>query len=150
MTDATQQLELVPDAMVGLILAPDFLVKRIVGTISVAPQSASTSAAVYGFAIFRSVHNDVGARETDIDPLSTDVDSGSRDILWQKQERPNFGAQLTATALDLSVSIELDLRGRPTLRKLNKQNGIQLAHAASADDRLEFTIRLRILGALSI
>ncbi len=85
MVASNQFIELVPDAMAGLTLAPDFLVKRLVGSFTFTPQSAATATSTVGLAIFRSVHNAAGGRETDINPLDTDVDAGSSDILWQKQ-----------------------------------------------------------------
>ncbi len=149
LTDATGIVELVPDGMSGGIIAADFVLKRIVGILSIFPQAASTVSGNVGFAIVRSVHGETGTPQTSVDPLSTDVDAGSQDILWQKQLLPNFGGQLTATALDFAIQIEIDIRGRPTLRKLDKRHGIQLVHAAEADNLLRFTMKLRILTALS-
>ncbi len=149
MTTATVFAELVPDAMSGLTLAPDFLIKRIVGSFMIRPQSGSSGSSQIGLAIFRSVHDQNGSRQTSLDPLSTDVDSGSLDILWQKQFQPDFGGPLDATALDLAVNIEIDLKTRGSLRKLNKQHGLTLAHQANVASRLEITFRLRILSALS-
>ncbi len=150
LTVATQYVELVPDAMAGLTLAPDFLLKRIVGSIMVTPQSAATATSTMGLQIFRSVHGVTGVRETVIAPLSTDVDAGSQDILWQRQLQPQFGGALDATGLDLSFEITLDLHARSSLRRLDKRHGIFLAHSAETAARLEITFRLRILGALSI
>ncbi len=143
-------VELVPDGMGGSVVAADFLLKRIVGSFTLTPQSAATASANIGLAIFRSVHAPDGSRSTSVDPLSTDVDVGSQDILWQKQFKPNFGAQLDATALDLAVNIELDLKGRPTLRKLDKRNGITLVFRADVTARLQISFRLRILSALKL
>ncbi len=150
LTNAAQAIELVPDAMAGLVLAPDFLVKRIAGILSLGPQSAATASVVLGLAIIRSVHGADGAVETIVDPLSTDVDSGSQDILWQQQLQPDYGGALDATGLDFQMNISIDLRGRPTLRKLDKRHGIQLVHRAETSGRVQLTMRLRILGALSI
>ncbi len=149
MTAATQFVELVPDAMGGIVLAPDFLVKRIVGTLQISPQAASTTSAVVGLCIYRSLHTDTGSRAISLDPLSTDVDSGSQDILWQWQGKPEFGAALDATALDLAFNVKLDLKSRSSLRKLDKRHGIQMAHSVDTDARLQLSFRLRILGALS-
>ncbi len=149
MTAARQFVELVPDAMVGLVLAPDFLIKRIVGTFTISPQSAATATATVGLMIFRSLHNEVGARLTTPDPLSTDVDSGSEDILWQKQFQPEYGAGLDATGLDLAFNLEIDLKTRGSLRKLDKRHGIFLVHSAESDSRVQLTFKLRILSALA-
>ncbi len=150
LTAATLLTELVPDAMSGLTLAPDFLIKRIVGTLNVTPQSAATATSTIGFAIFRSQHGADGANLTVFNPLDVDVDSGSQDILWQWQGQPNYGAALDATALDLSFEIALDLRAKASLRKLDKRHGIQLAFRAETAARVQFTHRLRILGALAL
>ncbi len=147
-TAASQFVELVPDAMSGLVLAPDFLVKRIVGTFNITPQSAATATSTIGLAIFRSVHNPDGSRAINVNPVDTDVDSGSQDILWQWQGQPVYGAQLDATALDLSMEIAIDLRAKGSLRKLDKRHGIQLAFRAETTGRVQFTHRLRILSAL--
>ncbi len=148
-TAASQFVELVPDAMAGLVLAPDFLVKRIVGLLTVTPQSAATATSTLGLAIFRSLHNEAGTRLTDVNPLSTDIDAGSQDILWQKQLQPDFGAALDATALDLAFNMELDLKAKGSLRKLDKRHGIFLVHRAETTARLQFTFKLRILSGLS-
>ncbi len=108
-TAATQLVELVPDAMAGLVLAPDFLIKRIVGSLNITPQSAATATSTIGLAIFRSLHGADGANLTVFNPLDVDVDSGSQDILWQWQGQPDYGAALDATALDLSFNLSLDL-----------------------------------------
>ncbi len=150
MTAATQTIELVPDAMSGLTLAPDFLVKRIVGSFTIGPQAASTASSVVGLAIVRSTHSVAGAVETIVDPLGTDVDMGSKDILWQKQWQPNFGAPLDATALDLAMTIDIDLKSRTSLRRLDKRHGIQLVHRVDTDARLQLSFKLRVLGALAI
>ncbi len=148
MTNANQFIELVPDAMAGLVLAPDFLVKRIVGTMTFTPQSAATAISTVGLAIFRSVHDATGARETDISPLDTDVDVGSTDILWQKQFQPVYGGSLDAIGLDLSFELLLDLKTRGSFRKLDKRHGIQLVHRAEMTARVQFTFKLRILAGL--
>ncbi len=148
-TAANQFIELVPDAMVGLVLAPDFLVKRIVGTFTLTPESSATATSTVGLAIFRGVHGVAGALETIINPLSADVDAGSQDILWQWQGQPQYGAKLDATALDLSFEVAIDLRAKGSLRKLDKRHSIQLAFRAETTARVQFTHRLRILGALS-
>ncbi len=149
MTPARQFIELVPDAMVGLVLAPDFLVKRIVGLFTLTPQSAATATSTVGLMIFRSLHNEVGARLTTPDPLSTDVDSGSEDILWQKQFQPDYGAALDAMGLDLAMNLEIDLKARGSLRRLDKRHGIFLVHSAETTARVQFTFKLRILSALA-
>ncbi len=149
-TAADQFIELVPDAMAGLVLAPDFLVKRIVGTLTFTPQSAATATTTIGMAIIRSTHSATGAVETAFNPLNTDVDVGSQDILWQEQFQPEYGGPLDATGLDLSFVMRIDLKGRPTLRKLDKRHGVQLIHRAETTARVEFTFKLRILGALVI
>ncbi len=148
--DSNLFVELVPDAMAGLTLAPDFLVKRIVGTLNVSPQSAATATSTIAFAIFRGVHGAGGTLETSLNPLSADVDAGSQDILWQWQGQPDYGAALDATGLDLSFEIAIDLRAKASLRKLDKRHSIQLAFRAETTARVQFTHRLRILGALSI
>ncbi len=148
LTTTTSFSELVPDAMSGLTLAPDFLIKRIVGSFMFRPQAASTGSTQVGMLIFRSLHNASGTRLTIPSPLSTDVDSGSEDILWQKQFQPDFGGPLDATGLDLAVNIEIDLKSRGSLRKLDKRHGIFLAVVANVTARVEFTFRLRILSAL--
>ncbi len=147
--DSNQLVELVPDAMVGLILAPDFLIKRIVGTFNFNPQAAATATTTFGIAIFRSTHGATGAIETGINPLDVDVDSGSKDILWQWQGQPDYGAAFDATALDLSFNLAIDLRAKASLRKLDKRHGIQLVVRAETTARIQFTHRLRILSGLS-
>ncbi len=149
-TAANANTELVPDAMSGLTLAPDFLVKRIVGTFNITPQPAATATSEIGLAIFRSVHGETGSVETSVNPLSTDVDSGSHDILWQWQGQPQYGGALDATALDLSYQIAIDLRSRGSLRKLDKRHGLQLVIRAETTARVQMTFRLRLLAALSI
>ncbi len=149
MTAATQLVELVPDAMAGLVLAPDFLIKRIVGSLSMSPQSAATATSTVGFAIFRSLHGADGANLTVFNPLDVDVDSGSQDILWQWQGQPNYGAALDATGLDLVFELKLDLKAKASLRRLDKRHGIQLAFRAETTARVQFTHRLRILSGLS-
>ncbi len=148
-TAANQFSELVPDAMAGLILAPDFLIKRIVGFFSITPQSAATATSTIGLAIFRSTHDAQGNLETVVDPVSTDVDAGSADILWQWQGQPKYGAALDATGLDLSFELAIDLRAKASLRKLDKRHGIQLVFRAETTARVQFTHRLRILSGLS-
>ncbi len=147
MTVVDRFIELVPDRMTGGFDPTDLLIRRIVGTINIAPQAGSSASALVGLAIFRTVHTDAGARTTDHDPLSVDVDAGEEDILWHKQLLPNFGGPLDATALDLAVNIDVDLKGRPTLRKLQKRHGLHLVHTVDVDARLELTFKLRILVA---
>ncbi len=148
-TAANQFVELVPDAMSGLTLAPDFLIKRIVGTLTITPQPSATATSTIGLAIFRSTHDAGGVLETSIQPLNTDVDAGSQDILWQWQGQPQYGAKLDATALDLSFEIAIDLRAKGSLRKLDKRHGIQLVFRAETTARVQFTHRLRILSGLT-
>ncbi len=148
-TAVNQFTELVPDAMAGLILAPDFLIKRIVGFFSVTPQSAATATSTIGFTIFRSQHDPTGALENGLNPLNVDVDAGSSDILWQWQGQPKYGAALDATGLDLVFELGIDLRAKASLRKLDKRHGIQLAFRAETTARVQFTHRLRILSGLS-
>ncbi len=150
MTNSTLFVEIIPDAMANLNLAPDFLVKRIVGTINVQPQAAATATSTIGFAIFRSVHGVSGTRVTTVDPIDVDVDAGSEDILWQWQGQPQYGAPFDATALDLSFEIKIDLRTKGSLRKLDKRHGIQLSHKAETTARVQFSFKFRVLGALSI
>ncbi len=149
-TAGNDLVELIPDAMVGLILAPDFLVKRIVGSFTFSPQSAATATSTIGMAIFRSVHGATGAIENTINPLDVDVDAGSKDILWQTQFQPEYGAGLDATGLDLSFNLQIDLKAKGSLRKLDKRHGIQLVVRAETVSRVQFTHRLRILAGLSI
>ncbi len=148
-TAASQLTELVPDAMSGLILAPDFLVKRIVGTFLITPQPAATATSTIALAIFRSEHNAAGALTTSINPLDVDVDSGSADILWQWQGQPQYGAKLDATALDLAFELKVDIKAKGALRKLDKRHGIQLVFRAETTARVQFTHRLRILSGIS-
>ncbi len=148
-TASTQLIELVPDAMSGLTLAPDFLVKRIVGTLSLTPQPSATATSTVAFAIFRSEHGADGARTTSVNPIDIDVDSGSADILWQWQGQPAYGAALDATALDLVFELKIDIKAKGTLRKLDKRHGIQLAFRAETTARVQFTHRLRILSGIS-
>ncbi len=148
-TAASQYVELVPDAMAGLVLAPDFLIKRIVGTFNITPQAAATATSTIALAIFRSLHAPDGSRTTNINPLDVDVDSGSMDILWQWQGQPRYGAALDATALDLAFELAIDLKAKASLRKLDKQHGIQLVFRAETTARVEFTHKLCILSGLS-
>ncbi len=147
-TAATQFVELVPDAMAGLILAPDFLVKRIVGSFTITPQSAATATSTIGLAIWRSVHGPDGSRSTTVDPLGVDVDAGSADIMWQWQGQPNYGASLDATGLDLAFELAVDLRAKGSIRKLDKRHGIQLSFRAETTARVQFTHKLRILSGI--
>ncbi len=147
-TGSNQFVELVPDAMAGLVLAPDFLVKRIVGMFTITPQPSATATSTIGLAIFRSEHGPDGSRTTTVNPLDTDVDSGSQDILWQWQGQPQYGGALDATALDLAFELAIDLRAKGSLRKLDKRHGIQLAFRAETTARVQFTHRLRILSGL--
>ncbi len=149
-TAANQNVELIPDAMSGLTLAPDFLVKRIVGFLNITPQPAATATSEIGIAIFRSIHGETGSIETSVNPLSTDVDAGSHDILWQWQGQPQYGGALDAIALDLSFQIAIDLRAKASLRKLDKRHGLQLVFRAETTARVQMTFRLRLLNALSI
>ncbi len=148
-TAATQLVELVPDAMAGLVLAPDFLVIRIVGAFSITPQPAATATSTIGMTVFRSEHNAAGALTTSINPIDVDVDAGSADILWQWQGQPEYGAKLDATALDLNFELKIDVKAKGALRKLDKRHGIQLAFRAETTARVQFTHRLRILSGLS-
>ncbi len=148
-TAANQLAELIPDAMSGLVLAPDFLVKRIVGRFNVTPQAAATATSTIGLAIYRSVHAPTGAPTTAVNPLDTDIDAGSQDIMWQWQGQPEYGGALDATALDLSFGIAIDLKAKASIRKLDKRHGIQLVWRAETTARVEMTFRLRILGALA-
>ncbi len=147
-TGSNQFVELVPDAMAGLVLAPDFLVKRIVGTFSISPQPSATATSTIGLAIFRSEHGPDGSRTTTVNPLDVDVDAGSQDILWQWQGQPMYGAALDATAFDLVFELAIDLRAKASLRKLDKRHGIQLSFRAETTARVQFTHRLRILSGL--
>ncbi len=148
-TAVNQFVELVPDAMVGLVLAPDFLIKRIVGWLNLQPQSAATATSTVGLAIFRGAHDPAGALENGINPLNVDIDAGSSDILWQWQGQPQYGAQLDATGLDLAFEIAIDLQAKASLRKLDKRHSIQLAFRAETTARVQFTHRLRILSSLA-
>ncbi len=148
-TAADQFHELVPDGMTGTVTAADFLLKRIVGSFTITPQASATATSTVGLAIFRSLHSSAGARVTNLNPLNTDADSGSQDILWQKQFQPQYGGPLDATALDLAFEVAIDLRARGSLRKLDKRHGIQLAFRAETTARVEFTFRLRILSAVA-
>ncbi len=132
--------------MQGAVSSGDFILKRIVGVITLTPQAAATASAVVGLAFARTLADETGVVTTILDPLSTDVDAGSQDILLQRQLTPNFGAALDATALDLAVNIDIDIR---VGRKLNKRNGILLFMAASVNSRLSVTFKLRILTALA-
>ncbi len=147
-TGSNQFTELVPDAMSGLTLAPDFLIKRIVGTFSISPQPSATATSTIGLAIFRSEHGPDGSRTTTVNPLDVDVDAGSQDILWQWQGQPKYGGALDATALDLVYELAIDLRAKASLRKLDKRHGIQLVFRAETTARVQFTHRLRILSGL--
>ncbi len=115
---------------------------------TITPQSAATATSTVGFTIFRSLHNEAGTRLTAPNPLSTDVDSGSEDILMQKQFQPEFGGKLDATGLDFAFNLEIDLKAKGSLRKLDKRHGIFLAHGAETSGRLQFTFKLRILSGL--
>ncbi len=147
-TGSTQFVELVPDAMVGVVVAADFLIKRIVGTFSLSPQSSATATSTVGLAIFRSLHGPDGSRLNAVNPLDTDVDAGSQDILWQWQGQPSYGGALDATGLDLAFELAIDLRAKATLRMLDKRHGIQLSFRAETTARVQFTHRLRILTGL--
>ncbi len=147
-TAASQFIELVPDGMSGAVIAADFTLKRIVGSFSISPQSAATATSTMGLAIFRSLHNEGGTRLTDVSPLSTDADAGSQDILWQKQFQPEFGGPLDATGLDFAFDLQIDIKARGSLRKLDKRNGIFLVHRAETTARLQFTFKFRILTGL--
>ncbi len=139
------EIELVPDAMTGIVVAADFRLIRIVGALTFTPQSAATATAIVGYAFVRTLADDQGTVTTITDPLSTDVDAGSQDILLQDQFTPDYGAALDATGLDLAVTIKIDIKiGRP----LNKRNGIMLFLAASVNSRVSMTHRLRILTGL--
>ncbi len=140
------EIELVPDGMTGVVVSADFRLVRIVGSLTFTPQSAATATAVVGYAFVRTLADELGVVTTITDPLSTDVDAGAQDILHQNQFTPDYGAQLDATALDLSVVITIDIK---VGRKLDRRNGIMLFLAASVNSRVAFTHRLRILTALA-
>ena len=139
--------ELVGDGMVGSSRG-DFLLKRVVGTIAVAPQAAATGSGNIGVGIMRTRHSNTGSLSSPIANLApddTDIDSHSQDWLWRKNFRPSYGARLDATALDLSQVIDVDLRGRPTLRRLEKIHGLQLFYKAETSGQIDIFIHLRIL-----
>lgn len=140
------EIELVPNGMTGVVISADFRLVRIVGSLTFTPQTAAVATAVVGYAFVRTLADELGIVTTLTDPLSTDVDAGSQDILHMDQFTPNYGAQLTATALDLSVVIHIDIK---VGRKLDKRNGIMLFVAASVNSRTSMTHRLRILTALN-
>jgi len=139
------EIELIANGMDNVQLAADFQLLRIVGSLTFNPQSASTATTIVGYAFVRTLADELGIVTTLTDPLSTDVDAGSQDILHQNQFTPDFGAQLTATALDLSVVITIDIK---IGRKLDKRNGIMLFVAAATNSRISMTHRLRILTGL--
>ncbi len=82
---------------------------------------------------------------TQYDPSSTDADSFAQDWLWRKSARPQFGGPLDATALDLAETWDIDLKGRPTLRVLEKNHGLQLCHLAGTTSLININVHLRIL-----
>lgn len=142
---AGNEIELIPNGMTGAVLAADFRLLRIVGSMTFAPQSAATASAIVGYAFVRTLADEAGIVTTITDPLSTDVDAGEQDILFQDQFTPSYGAQLTATALDLTMIVKIDIK---VGRKLDKRNGIMLFVSAGVDARVSMTHRFRILTAL--
>lgn len=139
------EIELIPNGMNGTVLAAEFRLIRIVGSLTFTPQSAATATAIVGYAFVRTLADELGIVTTLTDPLSTDVDAGAQDILHQNQFTPDYGAALDATALDLSVVIQIDIKVK---RKLEKRHGIMLFVAASVNSRTSMTHRLRILTSL--
>ncbi len=129
------------DRMDGTIGAHDVLIKRIVGNIVVVPQSAATNSTVIGFHIIRAAHNEDGGLFTVPDPNSTDVDSFALDRMWGWSGMPNYGAQLTATALDLAFEIPVDIK---VMRKLDKRHSLRLVMASTADSLNAVITDLRI------
>ncbi len=142
---SVNEIELVPNGMNGAVIAADFELIRMVGSLTFTPQSAATATAIVGYAFVRTLADELGIVTTITDPLSIDVDAGAQDILHQNQFTPDYGAQLDATALDLSVVITIDIKVK---RKLDKRNGIMLFVAASVNSRVAMTHRLRILTGL--
>ena len=144
--------ELVSDGMQGGSGVPDILIKRIVGSVNIAPQSAATATSTVGLGIFRARHAPDGglqAQASDFDPLNTDVDSFGMDWLWRRVFTPQYGGPFDATALDFNFEIPIDLRGRPTLRKLDRVHSIQLVHIAETASRVQLQIHLRILTGIA-
>ncbi len=142
---AGNEIELIPNGMTGTVVAADFRLVRIVGSLTFAPQSAATASAGVGFSFVRTLADEAGIVTTITDPTSTDVDAGAQDILFQDQFTPDYGAQLTATALDLAMSVKIDIK---VGRKLDRRNGIMLFISATVAARISMTHKLRILTAL--
>lgn len=142
---AGNEIELIPSGMTDAVSSVDIRLLRIVGSLTFAPQSAATASAGVGFAFVRTLSDEAGIVTTITDPTSTDVDSGAQDILLQRQFTPDYGAQLTATALDLAMSVEIDIR---VGRRLDRRNGIMLFVSATVDARISMTHRLRILTSI--
>jgi len=146
-TNTAQAVELVPDGMAGNFLR-DMKLVRVVGNVTVAPQAAATASALLSLGIIRTRHTVAGAIQggaAQYDPQSTDLDSFSQDWLYRKSALPRFGGPLDASALDYADEWPIDLKGRPTLRKLEKVHGLQMMFKADVTARLEITISLRIL-----
>lgn len=145
-SDSTQIVELIPDAMTGSIVQPLSLL-RLVGDISVTPQGASSATSLLSIGIVRTRHSPTGAvlGSAEFDPASTDVDSFAQDWLYRRSGRPRLGGPLDASALDMADRWEIDLKGRPSLRKMEKMHGLQLVHIAGTTAQLNITINFRIL-----
>jgi len=146
-TNVVQSVELMPDAMVGGFTG-DILLKKIVGDVSIVPQSAATATGVLSLGIVRTRHTVAGSimgTTIQYDPGSTDVDSFAQDWLYRRSGRPRLGGPLDATALDMADLWPIQLQGRPTLRKLEKNHGLQFQYVASSTSQLAMTINLRIL-----
>ncbi len=140
------EIELIPSGMNNVVSAADFRLERIVGALTFTPQSAATATAIVGYAFVRTLSDELGIVTTLTDPLSVDIDAGSQDILHQNQFTPDYGAALDATALDLSVVIQIDIKVK---RRLDKRHGIMLFVAASVNSRTAMTHRLRMLTSLA-
>jgi len=139
--------ELVPDGMAGNFLR-DLKLVRVVGEVTVTPQSAATASSPIGLGIIRTRHTVAGSIMGTViqyDPLSTDVDSFAQDWLWRRMSTPRYGGPLDATGLDYADVWPIDLKGRPTLRKLEKNHGLQLVAVAETTARVQISISLRIL-----
>lgn len=147
LTTTPVNTELIPDGMIGGASA-NASVKRIVGTIALQPQSAATAVDLVGLGIVRcrsAVGGAILGAVTSFDPLSTDVDSHAQDWLMRKMVHPSFGGPLDATALDLTHTESIDLKGRPTLRKMEKVHSLQLIYNCLTASRVQIQINLRIL-----
>ncbi len=133
--------------MVGNFLR-DFKLVRVVGEVTVSPQAAATASSILGLGIVRTRHSPSGAISggaTSYSPLDTDTDSFSLDWLYRRISQPAYGGPLDATALDFAASWPIDIRGRPTLRVMEKIHGLQLMHVAETTARIQITVHLRIL-----